>query len=245
MLNNIQIFRYIETNSLIHKINPLNKLLTLIIFTILILNINNIYFHIIIILYLFMLIKLSKIEINEYLKSIKTILYLLISVFIINIIFKVNIITTLINIFRIVEIVVYSSLIMMTTKTNQLIYGLDKILLPLKIFKINTNKIIFILTMAIKFIPIVIEQINTILKGLISKGIRKNKILVLSAIIIPTINLLLRKAELLSDELELKLYNYNIEIQKCSWKKIDTIIILIYLGILIGGIYAIFNDFFI
>lgn len=245
MLNNIQIFRYIETNSLIHKINPLNKLLTLIIFTILILNINNIYFHIIIILYLCILIKLSKIEINKYLKSIKTILYLLISVFIINIIFKVNIITTLINIFRIVEIVIYSSLIMMTTKTNQLIYGLDKILLPLKIFKINTNKIIFILTMAIKFIPIVIEQINTILKGLISKGIRKNKILVLSAIIIPTINLLLRKTDLLSDELELKLYNYNIEIQKYSWKKIDTIIILIHLGILIGGIYAIFNDIFI
>lgn len=245
MLNNIQIFRYIKTNSIIHKINPLNKLLTLIILTLIVLNSNNIIFHIIIILYLFILMLLSKIKIKKYLKSIKSIIYLLIAIFIINAICKLDIITNTINVFRILEIFLYSSLIMITTPTNELIYGLDKILLPLKILKINTNKIILILTMAIKFIPIVIDQINSILKYLQSKKIRKNKILILSAITIPTINLLLRKADLLSEELELKLYDYNIKIEKQEWKIIDTIILIIYLGILIGGKYAIFNDFFI
>ncbi len=244
MLNNIQIFRYINTNSIIQKINPLNKLLTLIIFTIISITSNNLIEHILLIIYIFILILLSKVKMNKYLKSMKSLIYLLIPIFIINILCKIDIILSITNIFKIIEIFIYSSLITLSTTTNELLYSLDKLLIPLKILKINTKKIIFILTLSIKFIPIVIEVFNKIIKGLISKGIKKNKILVLKAIIIPTYSLLIKKADLLADELELKLYNYNIKIDNYNWNLKDWIILIIYIAVF-GGRYALFNDIFL
>lgn len=244
MLNNIQIFRYINTNSIIQKINPLNKLLTLIIFTIISITSNNLIEHILLIIYIFILILLSKVKMNKYLKSMKSLIYLLIPIFIINILCKIDIILSITNIFKIIEIFIYSSLITLSTTTNELLYSLDKLLIPLKILKINTKKIIFILTLSIKFIPIVIEEFNKIIKGLISKGIKKNKILVLKAIIIPTYSLLIKKADLLADELELKLYNYNIKIDNYNWNLKDWIILIIYIAVF-GGRYALFNDIFL
>ena len=244
MLNNIQIFRYIDTNSIIQKINPLNKILTLIIFTIISITSNNIIEHMIFIVYLFLLMLLSKIKINKYLKLMKGLLYLLIPIFIINLFCKVDMILNVTNILKIIEIFIYSSLITISTTTNELIYSLDRLLLPLKILKINTKKIIFVLTLSIKFIPIVIEEFNIVIKGLISKGIKKNKILVLKAIIIPTFSLLIRKADMLADELELKIYDYNIKIETYNWNLSDWIILIIYIMIF-GGRYALFNDFFL
>ena len=244
MLNNIQIFRYIDTNSIIQKINPLNKLLTLIIFTIISITSNNIIEHILLIIYLLFLILLSKIKINKYLKSMKCLLYLLIPIFIVNLLCKIDLILNITNIFKIIEIYIYSSLITISTSTNELIYSLDKLLLPLKILKINTKKIILVLTLSIKFIPIVIEEFNKVIKGLISKGIKKNKILVLKAIIIPTFSLLISKADMLADELELKLYDYNIKIDDYNWNLKDWIILMIYI-IVFGGRYALLNDIFL
>lgn len=233
MLNNIQIFKYVETNSIIHKIDSLNKLLTLIIFTIITFK-NNIIIHLLLLIYLIILIVLSKIKILMYLKSIKGITYLLLSILIINIICKVDIVLNIINLFRIIEIVIYSSIITMTTKTNELISGLYGLLLPLKLFKININKIVFILTMSIKFISIIIEEFNKIIKGLIGKGIKtKNKLLVFKSIIIPTFSLSLRNSDSIATELEFKLYSYdNIKITN-NWKIIDTVILIIYIIVLI------------
>jgi len=233
MLNNIQIFKYIETKSIIHKIDSLNKLLTLIIFTLISFK-NNIFIHLVLLIYLFILIILSKNKLLKYLKSIKNIIYLLTAVFLINIVCKVDIVLNLINLFRIIEIVIYSSIITMTTKTNELISGLYRLLLPLKLFKININKIVFILTMSIKFIFIIIDEFNKIIKGLISKGIKtKNKVLVLKSIIIPTISLSLRQSDALANDLDFKLYNYDdIEIIS-NWKIIDTVILIIYIITLI------------
>lgn len=234
MLNNIQIFKYIDNNSVIHQIDSLNKLITLLIFTFISLIENNIIFHIILLIYLLILICLSRIKIINYIKSIKNIFYLLISVFLVNMICRIDIILNMVYVFRIIEIVVYSSLITMSTKTNELIYGLYRLLIPMKIFKLNINKLVFILTSSIKFIPIIIDEFNKILKGLMSKGInRKNKLLLFKSIIIPTFSLSLRQSDLLGTDLELKLYDYN-NIEKYNkWNIKETIILAIYILVLI------------
>lgn len=233
MLNSIQIFSYTETNSIIHKIDSLNKLLTLIVFTLISFN-NNIIIHLILILYLIILIILSKIKIISYVKSIKNITYLLVAIFLINIICKMDIILNLINIFRIIEIVIYSSIITMTTKTDELISGLYRLLIPLKIFKININKIVFILIMSIKLIPVIIDEFNKTIKGLKGKGVgTKNKLVLIKSIVIPTFSLIIRKSDNIVTDLEFKLYNYeNIKITN-NWKLIDTIIFIIHIFILI------------
>lgn len=239
MLNNIEISKYTNTNSYIHKLNTLNKILTLILFLIITMFITNIYIHLVIIIYLFILLLISKIDIKKYLSSLKTTLYFLSAIFFINLLFKMNIITNIVNIFKILEMIIYSSLLTLTTSSSELIMGLNKLLSPLKIFKIKINEISYVLMLALKFIPLIIDQMNIIIKTLLSKGISlktsKHKILILKSIIIPTINSSLRKADLLADTLILK--SYDIDKEKTNaryneWKLKDTIIILIYIACL-------------
>lgn len=238
MLNNIEISKYVNTNSFLHKLNPINKILTLLIFLIISLLINNIYIHLGILIYLFILILVTKINIKKYLLSFKTIGLFLIIIFLINLLFKMDINTNITNIFKIIEMIIYSSLLTITTSSMELICGLNKLLKPLKIIKINTNEMSYILMLTIKFIPLIIDQMNIIIKTLLSKGINikksKHKILILKSIVIPTINNSLRKADLFADSLILKSYDINkIKIKNNKWTLKDIIVFIIYLICLI------------
>lgn len=241
MLNNISLSGYIDRKTFIHKLNAINKLLSLFIFLVITLITISIYIHISYLLYLFLLIVISKIPLREYLKSIRYILYLLIGLFLINLIFKTPLLDNIINILKVIEIVVYTSIITMTTSETEMIKGISTLLKPLKIFKINTFKLAFIFTFTIRFIPVIIDQVNIILKKLLSKGIniKRNKILVLKSIIIPTFNLSIKKADNLSDSMEVRMYDINnnkINYIHNKWGIKDTIILLFYILILIGVI---------
>ena len=84
------------------------------------------------------MILLTNIGLKKYLISIRHISYLMIGIFIINVIFKVDIITNIVNVLRVIEIVLYTSIITITTSESELIYSLDLLFTPLKIFKINS-----------------------------------------------------------------------------------------------------------
>lgn len=242
MLSNIKISRYIKKNSLIDKMNTTSKLISLILFLTISSISYNLYIHTLLLFLTLILIFLSKISLLEYLKSIKYIIYLLVGIFIINVLLKEEMIYIVVNIIRIIELVLYTSIITLTTSESELIYGLNNILKPLNIFKISTNKIAFVLSLSIKFIPLVIDQLNKIVKSLSSKGIEfkkttiKNKFLILKSIIIPIINLSLKKADELAESMEVRLYdvnekrtNYNYN----KWTYMDTIVQIILIFVLI------------
>lgn len=238
MLNNISLNNYVDRKTFIYKLNTICKLISLFLFLLITLNTENIYIHISYLIYLFFLILISKILIKDYLKSIKHVLYLLIGIFIINIIFQTTFLENAINIFKIIEIVIYTSIITMTTSESEMINGISTILKPLKIFKININKLAFIFTFTIRFIPIIIDQINIILKTLLSRGIntKKNKLIILKSIIIPTFNLSIKKADNLADSMEVRMYDINNEKTNYTynkWSIKDTLIMIIYISILI------------
>lgn len=239
MLNNITLSRYINNNSIINKINSFGKLLSLILILIISIKSSNLYIHGVLLIYIFIMILLTNIGLKKYLISIRHISYLMIGIFIINVIFKVDIITNIVNVLRVIEIVLYTSIITITTSESELIYSLDLLFTPLKIFKINTNKISFILTLAIRFIPNIIDQINIILKSLLSRGIdfktNKHKILLIKSIIIPTFNLSIKKADDLADSLELRSYDVfkkRTNLRYNKWNNFNTLIIIVLLLIL-------------
>lgn len=241
MLNDIVLNRYINNKTFIHDLNTVNKLLTIPLFILITINTKSIYYHFVYLIYLLFLIVLSKVSFKKYIKSLKYVLYLMGGIFLINIIFNTPIIDNIVNILRIIEIVIYSSIITMTTSESEMLDGISIILKPLKIFKININKLSLIFTLTIRFIPIIIDQINKIIKTLLSKGInfKKNIVLILKSIIIPTFSLSIKKADDLSESMEVRMYNINNYEKKIiynKWNIKDLIIIIIYILILIGVI---------
>ena len=213
MLNNIELNSYVDNNSIINKINPLVKVISIIFILLLSILSNNIVSHLLIILLIMNLIILSKIDFLYYLKAINNIKYFLIIIFIFNLFF-INITDSIINILRIIELIVYSKLIIYTTKTTAINYAITKICTPLKIFKINPLFISMSITLTIRFIPIVINEINTIIKSLkvkgiyFSKNIKKN-IIILNQIIKPIFKNSILKADKIANAIELKYFDFN------------------------------------
>jgi len=130
MLNNISLSRLYDTNSKIHNLNALIKLISIIILTTgLIIN-NNIYYHGLILIWIFIIMLISKIPLKKYLNSLCFLNIFLISIFILNLILKVDLIENIVQILRIIELILYSSIIIMTTSTNDIIGALEKLFSP-------------------------------------------------------------------------------------------------------------------
>ena len=236
MLDNIMISKYTLNNSLFSKLNPIGKILSFILFTIIVVNINNLFVSLLLFLVLMLLLPINRIPFNEYIRSLKSVLYLLIGIFIINLLLKVKLEDNIVNLLRIIEIVIYTTIISITTSEKEFLYSFITIFKPLKIFKININLLGLIFTMTIRFIPIIIDTINIVTRNIKSKGIdiRKNKVLVLKSIILPTFNLTMKRADNLSESMEVRLYDYNDKSYNIGdWNIYDTMLILVNIILLV------------
>lgn len=236
MLNNINLSRYQNTNSFLHKLNPLEKLISLILFVILSVLTNNLYFHLTYLLIINILIIISKVSFKEYIYSLRAMLYLILGIFIINMLLKVELENNIVSILKIIETVFASTVITLTTKENDMINALMYLLYPLKIFKINISFLALIFNMTLKFIPCIIDSINKIILVLKARGInfKKNRILILKTIIIPTFNLTLKRADDLALSMEVRQYSINKKVGKLKrWRFIDSLIILVLIFLII------------
>ena len=103
MLNNINLSRYQNTDSFLHKLNPLQKLVSLILCIIIALITNNLFMHLLYILISILLIIISKASFKEYLYSLRAMLYLILGIFLINLLVGVSIENNIVNLLKILE----------------------------------------------------------------------------------------------------------------------------------------------
>lgn len=235
MFTNITFGKYIYKDSLIHKLHPFIKLISLIL-VLFMTFISDFYVNLLLLFLIIILAKLSKINLNNYFKNILSIKYFILFLVIINLIFKVDFLVILNNILKLIIVIINASVYMYTTTLVEINYGFKKLFSPLK--KINIDKISLIITLSLKFIPIIIEQADLILKSLASRGLDfrgniKEKLLSLKAMIIPLFVLSLKEADNISDIIEVRNYNLN-KIVKNMKRKINTKdIIFLILNIII------------
>ena len=109
---------------------------------------------------------------------------------------------------------------MTTTTINDLFYSLNKILKPLKSLKIDVNKMILIMTISIKFIPLVTEQSDIIFKSFKAKSInfKEDKLVKIRLFINSLFYSLLKKADNISNLLEVRDFNLNNLIKQKEYK---------------------------
>ena len=213
MLNNISTNSYINKNSFFHKLNPFIKIISILLFLFISIYCNYITSHILIISTIIILILISKIPIKHYLKSIIQIKYFLIILFIFNLFF-VNIIDSTIIILRLIEIILYTKIILYTTKVSEMNRGFSIFCYPLKYIKINPDFISMSITLTIRFIPIVINEINSFIKNLKTKGIYftkniKQNIMIIKKIMIPILTRSINKADTIASMMEIKGFSFN------------------------------------
>ena len=185
MLRDITLGQYYPTQSVIHRLDPRVKLFATLIFLVSLFVTNNFIGYILALLFLFMAIKLSKVPFSFMVKGMKAIVFLLVFSVVLNLflttgdvvfsfwklsITKQGIYTAAFMAIRLSFLIIGSSVMTLTTTPNNLTDGLEKGLGFLKVIKVPVHEIAMMMSIALRFIPILMEETDKIMKAQMARG---------------------------------------------------------------------------
>ena len=168
MLTNITIGRYINKSSVVHKLNPVFKIISLLIMIVSIFFIDSYKDIIMLTSYLILMMIYSDINILTYLRNIYSIKIFLVFILIIDLIFNIN--NTIYDLYKLIFIIIYSSALTYTTSTSEITYGIERMLRPFNNY-IPVNDIAMIITLTIRYIPTLTMEADRIIKAQKMRGI--------------------------------------------------------------------------
>ena len=185
MIKDITIGQYFPGNSFIHKMDARMKIILIVILIASIFVCKNIISLATIILATVILVAISRIAPKTILKSIKPLAIIIIITAVLNIFYgtgeplvtigKLSITangieTAIFMAVRIITLVVISSLLTYTTSPTELTDALERLLKPLKLIKVDVHSIAMTMTIALRFIPTLVEEIDKIMSAQKSRG---------------------------------------------------------------------------
>lgn len=185
MLRDITIGQYYNTQSILHKFDPRVKLMGTLIFLISLFLKRSIVAYVLITVVLIALVKASHVPFSFIVKGLKMILVLLLLTIPMNLFltqgdvlvsWKIFSITregieiASFTVVRLIYLIIGSSLMTLTTTPNQLTDGLEKGLGFLKVFKVPVHEIAMMMSIALRFIPILMEETDKIMKAQMARG---------------------------------------------------------------------------
>ena len=180
MLKDITLGQYFPGNSPIHRMDPRTKLLALILYIITIFIADGLIPYVICAAGLAAVIRISRIPLKLIMKSLKPIVIIIIFTGALNIlytpgtelfrlwIFRVTvegIRTAITMIVRILLLVASTSLLTYTTSPIALTDGIERLLSPLKKVKLPVHELAMMMTIALRFIPTLIEETDKIMSA--------------------------------------------------------------------------------
>lgn len=207
--------RYYNTNSIVHMINPLCKILAMLIFVVMSMVGSCVRVMCGLSIILFFLMVLSLVPLKKYLSSVYSMKFLLLVIFFINILFGVSIYNSFIMLCRVCLVLMYFSLLLYTTTTNELALGFSSLLSPLGIFGFPVSKVSMAIALSLNFIPILFMESGKIIKSQTSRGFNyrdgsfKDRINGFKSVVIPMFVLSMKRADSISDAMEVKQFSFN------------------------------------
>ena len=204
---------YYKIDSDIHKLNPLLKIVDLILFIVAMLLTNNLYVIGILILFLLMIILLTNVPLILYLKTIMSLKSLILFILIVNYFSNISMINTLISIIKIISVIMCSNILIYTTTPTNITKGLNNLLKPLEKFGIKVSVISLMISLALRFIPMLLETGKKIINNLKLRNIDDKKYII-KALVFPLFIITLKKSDNISEVMSLKNYDIN---KKCKY----------------------------
>lgn len=261
MLRDITLGQYYQTESVIHRLDPRVKLSGTLLYIISLFFFKNYIAYLIAILFLAIVIKLSHVPFRFMVKGMKAIVFLLLITVIFNLfltpgevlvsLWKLKITreglgTAVTMAVRLTILIIGSSIMTLTTTPNNLTDGMEKGMRPLKVFHVPVHEVAMMMSIALRFIPILLEETDKIMKAQIARGadfesgslIRRAKALV--PLLVPLFISAFRRANDLAMAMEARCYrggDGRTKMKPLIYQKRDRIAygcILLYLAVSIG-----------
>ena len=184
-MRNITIGQYYPADSILHKLDPRVKFLGTLVFIVSLFLIKGLAGYVFVTVVLVTLVKLSKVPFGMMLKGMKAIIFILIITVIFNMLFtpgeaiftiwrlsvtKEGAIQAFRMAIRLSYLIIGSSIMTLTTTPNQLTDAMENLFSPLKVIKVPVHEISMMMSIALRFIPILMEETDKIMKAQIARG---------------------------------------------------------------------------
>ena len=271
--------KYVNNDTLLHRLDPRNKFILLFVYMVLIFLINpsKVGFEAVgwiayglLLVFLLVLYKVAKLKFSMVFKSLKPMWFMMIFLFIINLfvykggpqiipewwIFDIHleaIVQTLKIFLRLLLLITLSTLFTATTKPLDITVAIDDLFGWLKVFKINVHILSMTISIALRFIPTILDETYRIMKAQASRGVDfkngklKEKVVAITSLIVPLFISSISRSDELANAMEARNYNplaKRTRYRNLTWHLSDTISMILSLVMMAGYItlLVLFNN---
>lgn len=262
--------RYAPYNSFVHRLDPRSKLLALVLLMIAVFygystQIMTFVMGGLILLIIFILLLVSHISLRQLFSSLKALWIMIIILLVINVlvpplgatrvafslgtypVFWESILQSAKIILRLVMMLALTLILTATTKPLDLTYALEWYMTPLKLIKFPTHEIAMTISIALRFIPTLLDETMRIMNAQASRGVDfehgkiKEKITAILSLIVPLFMSAFQRSEELANAMEARGYNprgKRTRYRNLAWHVGDTFSLL-FIVILTAGVITV------
>ncbi len=227
-MNNLVFGKYIPVNSIIHKLDPRVKIMAMFAIIIAIFVPDSWLVYGFLAVVISFVVMLAKVKLTLILKTLKSTVFMMIFLLIVNCltvktgymmfavgtleIYSDAVFNTLYIVVRLLLMIMVTTTLTATTKPLDLTLGIESLLSPLRIFHFPYHEVAMMISIALRFIPTIIEETMRIMNSQKSRGVDfedgklKEKITAILSLIIPLFTVAFQRAYELADAMEARGY---------------------------------------
>ncbi len=228
MLKDVTLGQYFPGNTPVHRLDPRTKLIGVVLYFIALFSAKGPLSMGLVFLTLVFTVALSRIKTNSLLKGMKPLLFIMIFTALLNLlytdgrvlarwwIFKITaegLERTILMVVRIMLLVSCTFLLTYTTSPLQLTDGLEHLMRPLKKIRFPVHELSMMMSIALRFIPTLIEELDKIMSAQKARGadfetgglIKRAKALL--PVLVPLFVSAFRRADELATAMECRCYH--------------------------------------
>lgn len=260
MLKDITIGQYFPGDTAIHRMDPRTKLLNVLFYIVALFTCKGIVGYLLVLIYLIAAVRISKIPLKTILKGVKPLIFIIAFTAILNMFYTpgkelfhiwilkitdAGIRNAILMVARIIMLVTGTFLVTYTTSPITLTDGLELLLNPLKKIKVPVHELAMMMSIALRFIPTLIEETDKIMSAQKARGadfetgnlLQKAKALI--PVLVPLFVSAFRRADELATAMECRCYTGGkgrTRLNPLHWHSLDTLGLLVGILLLVGVI---------
>ena len=251
MFNNLLIGRYMPGESWVHRLDARTKLVLSIAFIFVIFFANNVAGYVVAAIFTLMAITLTGLGVGVFLRGVRPLLFLMFITTLLQLFFVqtghviwhwwIITITTdgvinSIEVFvRFVLIIMFSTILTLTTQPLAVADAMENLLAPLKKVGFPVAELALMLSIALRFVPTLMDEAETIMNAQRARGVEFNEGNIVSRIkafvplLIPLFINAIKRAIELGDAMEARGYrggDHRTKYRVLTWGKQDTVAVI-------------------
>ncbi len=185
MFKDITVGQYLPGNSVVHRMDPRSKILLTLFIIVFLFMTNSFVEYGLFALLIFGTVVVAKIPMNYILRGLKPLILILVLTFGLHLFMdpgdvlfhigpinatKQGLISGLMMVFRLILLIVTTSIMTLTTSPIDLTDGLERLMRPFQAVGVPAHELAMMMTIALRFIPTLIEETDKIMKAQMARG---------------------------------------------------------------------------